>query len=224
MKICLLLFTILFTSSICVFGQSAATATDEDATYTRTITTRAEKIVSTLEVSDPSTEEILVSLIANQYRNLNTIYTERDQQVKITKERNDAGEAVEMELKRIETSTNEKVSALHATFISALSSSLSADQVVKVKDGMTYNVVAVTYDAYVDMIPSLKKEEKEQIMAWLIEARELAMDAESSEKKHWWFGKYKGRINNYLSAQGYNIKEERQAWEKRKSLKQSGTH
>jgi hypothetical protein len=73
------------------------------------------------------------------------------------------------------------------------------------------------------MIPSLKKEEKEQIMVWLVEAREKAMDAESSEKKHWWFGKYKGRINNYLSAQGYNITEEREAWEKRKGNKQSGT-
>ncbi|HYJ38828.1 MAG TPA: DUF3826 domain-containing protein [Chitinophagaceae bacterium] len=224
MKVYLLLISILFTSSVCVFGQSAITATDEDATYTRTITTRSEKIVSTLEISDPSTEKNLVSLIANQYRNLNTIYEERDLQVKTVKEKNETNNAMETELKKIESSTNEKISALHTTFISALSSSLSPDQVVKVKDGMTYNVLSVTYHAYVDMIPSLKKEEREQIMAWLVEARELAMDAESSEKKHWWFGKYKGRINNYLSAQGYNITEERQAWEKRKNLKQSGTH
>jgi len=41
------------------------------------------------------------------------------------------------------------------------------------------------------------------------------MDGESSEKKHWWFGKYKGRINNYLSAQGYDITKERKEWESR---------
>ena len=40
---------------------------------------------------------------------------------------------------------------------------------------------------------SLSDEEKKQIMAWLIEARELAIDAESSNKKHEVFGKYKGR-------------------------------
>ena len=46
------------------------------------------------------------------------------------------------------------------------------------------------------MIPTLKEEEKQQIMAWLIEARELAIDAESSKKKHEVCGKYKGRINS----------------------------
>ena len=32
----------------------------------------------------------------------------------------------------------------------------------------------VTYKATVDMIPTLKEEEKAQIMAWLVEAREFA--------------------------------------------------
>jgi len=123
-------------------------------------------------------------------------------------------------IKTIEASVNNKIDALHATFISRLSSDLSAEQVTKIKDGMTYNVLNVTYHAYVDMIPSLTKEQKDQMMAWLVEAREHAMDGESSEKKHWWFGKYKGRINNYLSAQGYNINKEREEWEKRNKQKQ----
>ena len=29
------------------------------------------------------------------------------------------------------------------------------------------------------------------------------------------FGKYKGRINNYLSAEGYNVKKEGEEWQKR---------
>ena len=33
------------------------------------------------------------------------------------------------------------------------------------------------------------------------------MDAGSSEEKHAMFGKYKGRINNYLSAAGYDMKQ-----------------
>jgi hypothetical protein len=32
------------------------------------------------------------------------------------------------------------------------------------------------------------------------------MDGGSSEEKHALFGKYKGRINNYLSAQGFDLK------------------
>ena len=80
---------------------------------------------------------------------------------------------------------------------------------------MTYDVLHVTYNGYNNMILNLTEEQKKQIMTWLIEAREFAMDAESSDKKHAWFGKYKGRINNYLSAQGYNLKKEGEDWEKR---------
>ena len=29
------------------------------------------------------------------------------------------------------------------------------------------------------------------------------------------FGKYKGRINNYLAARGYDLKKEREAWKER---------
>ena len=83
------------------------------------------------------------------------------------------------------------------------------------KDGMTFGVVKVTYDSYLDMIPTLKEDEKTQILAWLVEARELAMDAESSKKKHETFGKYEGRINNYLAARGYDLQAERDAWYER---------
>jgi hypothetical protein len=99
--------------------------------------------------------------------------------------------------------------------LAALSKELNASQVEKVKDGLTYGVLPITYKGYEDMIPELKPEEKKQIMAWLVEAREHAMDAESSEKKHWWFGKYKGRINNYLSQKGYDLTQARIDWQKR---------
>ena len=72
---------------------------------------------------------------------------------------------------------------------------------------MTYNVVQVTYNSYLDMLPQLTEQQKTTIMAYLVEAREIAMDAGSSREKHSWFGKYKGRINNYLSAQGYDLKK-----------------
>ena len=52
-------------------------------------------------------------------------------------------------------------------------------------------------------------------MAWLKEAREFAMDAGNSKDKHNWFGKYKGRINNWLSQRGYDLTLEREKWYKR---------
>jgi hypothetical protein len=209
---------VLTLSSVIVFGQKSNTNKDE--AYIRTITSRAEKIVATLSISDSLKAKHIIVLVADQYKNLNSIYTERDEQIKTIKQEGLSKEETDNTVKKIDTSINMKIEALHATFISALSSELSAEQVTKVKDGMTYNVLKVTYDAYVDMIPTLTKEQKDQIMVWLVEAREHAMDGESSEKKHWWFGKYKGRINNYLSAQGYNINKEREEWEKRNKQKQ----
>ena len=119
-----------------------------------------------------------------------------------------------------EAQCDSKLYRSHYGFIADLSIYLNQNQIDKLKDVMTYNVVKVTYDAQCEMIPSLSDEEKKQIMAWLIEARELAIDAESSNKKHEVFGKYKGRINNYLSARGYDLTKEREEWYKR--IKENG--
>ena len=125
------------------------------------------------------------------------------------------GDAKDEALKAAE---NEKDAALyrsHFAFPASSSLFLNEEQIEAVKDGMTYGVVKVTYEATLDMIPSLKEEEKAQIYAWLVEAREFAMDAENSNKKHAAFGKYKGRINNYLAKRGYNLTKEREEWAKR---------
>jgi predicted transcriptional regulator len=71
---------------------------------------------------------------------------------------------------------------LHEKYIKSLSKELSDTQVEAVKDGMTYNVLPNTYKAYQEMLPDLTKEQKKQILDYLTEAREHAMDAESSEK------------------------------------------
>ncbi|MES1223926.1 MAG: DUF3826 domain-containing protein, partial [Bacteroidota bacterium] len=118
-------------------------------------------------------------------------------------------------LKAQEEKKSAELMQLHSAFIAHLRDNLNDEQVDKVKDGMTYRVFPITYTAYLDMIPSLTAVQKEKIYSWLKEARELAMDAESSDKKHAVFGKYKGRINNYLSAEGYDVKKEGEEWAKR---------
>lgn len=215
MKICLLLFVIVLNSFTGVLAQESSNAINKDAAYTQTITNRAEKIVQTLEISDSSKAKRVTNIIASQYRNLNTLHTERDDQISQIKQKGLSKEIVDSQIKTVRETTDKKLSVLHNAFLTALSHELSQEQVTKVKDGMTYNVLKVTYTAYSDMIPSLTKEQKDQIMTWLVEAREQAMDAENSEKKHAWFGKYKGRINNYLSAEGYDLKKEREGWQQR---------
>ncbi|MDR3118828.1 MAG: DUF3826 domain-containing protein [Mediterranea sp.] len=185
-----------------------------DPQYVRTIVERSQKIVDKLGLSDAKDAEDVCNIIANRYFELNDIYGIRDAKVKQVKEtlQGDAGSQA------LKAAEDEKDAALYRSrfaFPATLSLYLDDKQIEAVKDGMTYGVVQVTYTATLEMIPSLTPEEKARIYAWLIEAREFAMDAESSNKKHETFGKYKGRINNYLSKRGYNLTEERKNWYKR---------
>jgi len=124
-------------------------------------------------------------------------------------------------LKMEELATEKSLIMLHKSYEKQLKKKLSSEQVESVKNGMTYNVFPNTYKAYQEMMPDLTVEQKKQIFDYLFEAREHAMDAESSEKKHAWFGKYKGRINNYLSAQGIDMKKMSSEWEARIRAKES---
>jgi hypothetical protein len=222
------LFTAIILSATACKAQEKNTTQDQEAAYTKTILSRAEKIVATLQIKDEAKAALVTQIIANQYRSLNALHTERDLRLKEAKARLTDKEALEKEKKSVEESSTAKIDVLHKVYLSSLSAHLNPGQVDQVKDGMTYGVVPITYKGYLEMIPTLKEEEKKQIMTWLVEAREHAMDGESSEMKHWWFGKYKGRINNYLSAQGYDLQKERKEWEQRqkaaKDQKQASHH
>ena len=188
---------------------------NRDPKYVESIVNRSQKIVDKLGLTDVKAAEDVCNIIANRYFELNDIYEIRDAKVKTVKESGLTGDAKNEALKAAE---NEKDAALyrsHFAFPASLSLFLNEEQIEAVKDGMTYGVVKVTYEATLDMIPSLKEEEKVQIYAWLVEAREFAMDAENSNKKHAAFGKYKGRINNYLAKRGYTLTKEREEWAKR---------
>lgn len=211
---------IVLMSLLLLCGWISAGAVDlnkenRDPKYVESIVNRSQKIVDKLGLTDAKVAEDVCNIIANRYFELNDIYEIRDAKVKNVKESGLTGDAKDEALKAAE---NEKDAALyrsHFAFPASLSLFLNEEQIEAVKDGMTYGVVKVTYEATLDMIPSLKEEEKAQIYAWLVEAREFAMDAENSNKKHAAFGKYKGRINNYLAKRGYNLTKEREEWAKR---------
>ena len=211
---------IVLMSLLLLCGWISAGAADlnkenRDPKYVESIVNRSQKIVDKLGLTDAKVAEDVCNIIANRYFELNDIYEIRDAKVKTVKESGLTGDAKDEALKAAE---NEKDAALyrsHFAFPASLSLFLNEEQIEAVKDGMTYGVVKVTYEATLDMIPSLKEEEKAQIYAWLVEAREFAMDAENSNKKHAAFGKYKGRINNYLAKRGYNLTKEREEWAKR---------
>lgn len=192
---------VMFTAIISLFtiaanAQVALKTEGQEPQYVETIKGRAQKIVDGLNLGDANKEENVRNIIANRYFLLNDIHAKYDKKTQ-------------------EDALNAELYKHHFELQSALALYLNEEQIDAVKDGMTYGRLKRDYNAQLEMIPSLTDEEKAQILIWLREAREYAMDAADSKGKHFWFDKYRGRTNNWLSARGYDLKKERDAWMKR---------
>jgi len=204
----LLFFVLFFTSLHAVELDSK----NRDPKYVETIVGRTKKIVDKLELKDSAVYQNVLNIVANRYFKLNDIYSIRDSAVNRVKRSGITGDEKTVALNAAQ---NEKEAALyrsHFAFPGDLSLYLNDTQIEVIKDGITFGVVNVTYIATLEMIPTLKEEEKVQILAWLKEGREFAIDAETADKKHEAFGKFKGRINNYLAKRGYDLVKEREGW------------
>jgi hypothetical protein len=176
-------------------GQVALKTEGQDPKYVETIKGRAQKIVDGLQLKDAKKAENVRNIIANRYFLLNDIHSKygKDKQAE----------------------RDAELYKHHFELASALALYLTEEQIDAVKDGMTFGRLPRDYKAQLEMIPSLKEEEKAQVLIWLKEAREFAMDCGDSKQKHFWFDKYRGRTNNWLSSRGYDLKKERDAWMKR---------
>ncbi len=201
---------------LCLAITGIATAQQADtAAYRKVVTGRSDKIVQTLSIKDSAVYHRVVNKIAGQYIALNKIHDDSKAAITALKQQNLSREELASAIKKEEDNKTASLRQLHASFIKQLTADLNAVQMEQVKDGMTYGVLPLTWAAYQDMLPNLTKQQKDQIYAYLVEARELAMDEGTSDRKHQMFGKYKGKINNYLSAAGYDMKKEGEEWQKR---------
>ena len=181
--------------SLDALGQVALKTEGQDPKYVETIKGRAQKIVDGLQLTDAKKAENVRNIIANRYFLLNDIHSKygKDKQAE----------------------RDAELYKHHFELASALALYLTEEQIDAVKDGMTFGRLPRDYKAQLEMIPSLTDEEKAQVLIWLKEAREFAMDCGDSKQKHFWFDKYRGRTNNWLSSRGYDLKKERDAWMKR---------
>lgn len=169
---------------------------------------RAEKITATLDLPDAAKAARVRDLVANQYRDLSAIHDARDAAIKAAKESSATDKAAaDAAVQQARATAQAAQSRLHSEYLARLAAELTPAQIEQVKDGMTYGVLPLTFRVYQEMLPNLTAEQKAQILAWLTEARELAMDGSTSEEKHGIFGKYKGRINNYLAKAGIDLKQ-----------------
>jgi hypothetical protein len=191
-------------------GVAQVGAAEVAADYEQVIAGRADKVLATLDGLSPEARGRVRETLLDFSRSINAwhdAHGARRQELKSS-----PGDEAKGDLATLE----ETLGAIRTAFVERLSADLTPEQVEKVKDGLTYNVLHVTERAYRDMIERLTDEQKTMIHDRLVEARDLAIGEGSSGAKHAVFGKFKGRINNELSRQGYDLKQEERGWQARR--------
>ncbi len=195
-----------------VMAVAACRAAEPAATsdYEQVIAGRAGKILATLDGLSPEAHGRVRETLLAFSRSISVwheAHGPRRRELKASREESGKAELATLE---------DDLAAIRRQFVDRLSTDLPPEQVERVKDGLTYNVLHVTERAYHEMIERLTPEQKAMIHDHLVEARDLAISEGSSEAKHAVFGKFKGRINNELSRQGYDLKQEERGWQARR--------
>lgn len=184
-------------------AQSATNETD-NTNYTRTITKRSIEIVTALALTDAAKSNRVQEILVGQYRSLNAWHEQHDAEIKALNKAGgdkEAGEKAKTKVAEIQAT----LKPTHDSFLAKLGAELTPEQIETVKDKMTYGKVQFTYKGFLQAVPDMTDEEKAHVLDLLKEARELAIDGGSAEEKTAIFGKYKGKINNYLSSRGHDV-------------------
>ena len=168
---------------------------------------KTAKVMDKLSLTNDSIRENIQIVITNRYLELREIHRNYDA-------RNKKIEAIglpkEKEAEELERSYYQYNSDLYRSrfgYVAWLSFYLNDQQVETVKDAMTHNLFHVRYDDFLDLLPNLTESDKNRVHHWLVEAREFSMDFETPRKMRQMFTKYRGRINNYLSSRGYDLRK-----------------
>jgi hypothetical protein len=169
-------------------------------------------ILDALKLDDAGKEAKVRSILVAHMNALNAWHTQNDEQIKALWNEFDHARGKQDETNA--DATLAKIDGVYASikpehekFLSELSTVLTPEQVETVKDALTINKVEVTFQAYGEIFHGLTDEQKAFILKNLKAAREEAIDAGQMKEKSAFFKKYKIKIEAYLTAQGYDVKQ-----------------
>jgi len=183
-----------------------------DPKYRETINKRAASAVNGANVADDSKKAAAIKVVEAHYVSINDIHFDRAAAVKAAGSDNDA-------ITSVMAKAAAEVAVVHKKFTDDLAALLTPEQCNAVKDKMTYDVRRTTFRVYCEMLPKLTDGQKTKISDLLLAGREDALVAGDANRKHEQFRRAKGRINNYLSAQGYDMKKASEDWAARQKAK-----
>jgi len=170
-------------------------------------TTESNRVLKALNISDKAKKESVRNLLVRQYQQIQKTVAERDSKMKDAVQ--SASNKVDGEKKAAEIWADYQIllSKRRDTFTNALSTHLSADQVELVQNTMTDDRLHKEFTLFQALLPNMTEPQKKQVYNYLLEARSNAMNVLSEEDRLKWFDKFRGRANNYLAKQGYNLRK-----------------
>lgn len=169
--------------------------------------TESNRLMQTLTLSDEWQAEQVRNLLAYQYQKMDEIYTHKQKQT-AEMEQASLGEAEkEKRAVKIWEDSKNALDAQRDEFFEKLDPLLNVEQIELVKNEMTHNGFQRELTRFEELLPDLNDEEKIVVVEYLKEARENALNVLTSRERNQWFAKYRGRANNYLSKQGYDLRK-----------------
>jgi hypothetical protein len=97
--------------------------------------------------------------------------------------------------------------SVHDSLMNILKRELTPEQVETVLDKYTIGKVAFTLQGYKAIVPDLKPEEEAQILVYLKQAREQAIDFKNMKEISAIFEIYKTKCEQYLNSNGRNWRQ-----------------
>jgi hypothetical protein len=97
--------------------------------------------------------------------------------------------------------------SIHDSLLNVLNRELAPEQVETILDKYTVGKVAFTLKGYKAIVPDLKPEEEAQILTYLKQAREQAIDFKNMKQISAIFEIYKTKCEQYLNSNGRNWKQ-----------------
>ena len=172
----------------------------------------AKPILDALALKDADKEAKLRPMLAEHFKALNEWHEQNDAKIKALwtefdkarSAKSDAG--ADAALEKID-GAYASFKPEHEKFDGELGTILTPEQIETVKDAITINKVKITFNAYGEIFPGITAEHKAFILKNLKAAREEAIDAGSMPEKSAFFKKYKIKIEAYLTAHGFDVKE-----------------
>lgn len=177
----------------------------------------SNKVMAALNLAEKSKNETVRNLIAYQYQQIMKINAAKAARQEAAK--NLAKIEAEKENQAAWEESKATLDKQRDLFTTELLKFLSKDQVEIVKNEMTGQGLQKETTRFHELLPQLTDEHKAKINEYLLEARENAINVLTNRERNQWFAKYRGRANNYLSKQGYDLRKATEELEGKKKIK-----